>query len=390
MSASEYTIVMVVSNDASSDPRVNKEATALTSAGYAVTVLAWDRGGFAAEREVRDGATYARLGPRAPYGGGMRSLPRYREFWRRAVDAMREIGPDAVHCHDLDTAWAGYTYAREVSECRLVVDHHELYKHSPMVPRTGLLGALSRAVLGTLDRVTGRAASLVVVANPGNAPYFSGIAPGKTVVVENAADASVFRPAGREASEPFTVCFIGRKRYPESLRRLISVVSRHDRMAAIVAGDGTAKEEVARMAEGVPNVKATGAVPYEDIPRMYESCDAVYALYDARVGNIRTSFPVKAMEGMACGLPVLVDDGTWVGEYVESHGIGLAVDSSDEAAVEAALLRLASDRVAASEMGERGRRLVEAGLNWEESAARLVAAYDDLLRAEPGETEGRA
>ena len=40
-------VVMLLTNDFVSDPRVEKEAVALIGAGWDVTVLAWDRAGTA-------------------------------------------------------------------------------------------------------------------------------------------------------------------------------------------------------------------------------------------------------------------------------------------------------------------------------------------------------
>jgi glycosyltransferase involved in cell wall biosynthesis len=88
--------------------------------------------------------------------------------------------------------------------------------------------------------------------------------------------------------------------------------------------------------------------------------------------------PVKVMEGMACGLPVIVSEGTWVAGYVEREGIGVAVDPADPFAVEAAIVQLKDDPARTAEMGERGRAIVEATLNWEAAARRLVSAYEAL------------
>jgi glycosyltransferase involved in cell wall biosynthesis len=81
---------------------------------------------------------------------------------------------------------------------------------------------------------------------------------------------------------------------------------------------------------------------------------------------------------MACGLPVLVNAGTWAGDYVIEHGVGLAVDASDRAAVEDAMLQLKDDRSSAEEMGRRGRAVVDEGLSWQAAAGRLVDAYGKL------------
>jgi len=370
---------MVVTNDAVSDPRVEKEGAALARAGFEVIVIAWDRSGEAQVTEERLGFRIERLGPRASYGGGLRSLARFGGFWAAASARVRELAPRIVHCHDLDTAVVGLRVLRARPDAKLVVDHHELYRETRMVPQRGATGVLARGLVDALDRRSARAAHLVIVSVPSFEARYEQWAPGRVLVVENAPDADLFRPRTTPRPDrPFTVGYIGQKRYAASLTMLMEIVQRHGDLAALLAGGGTAAEEVDRIAASMRRVAVAGRFVYSDLPAYYELCDAVFGVYDADVGNIRAAFPVKVMEGMACGLPVVVNNGTWIGDYVTRHGIGIAVDGSDAAAIESALVKLKDDRKLAAAMGARGRALVESGLSWRVVSERLVDAYRDL------------
>jgi glycosyltransferase involved in cell wall biosynthesis len=232
-----------------------------------------------------------------------------------------------------------------------------------------------------LERRALAAADTVLVANPGTLDYYRALGAGaKLVTIENAPDAEMFLPgAAARADRSFTVGFMGQKRYVGGLLTLIDVVRRHDALAALLAGGGTGAEEVARHAEGVARVEVSGPFAYRDLPALYARCDAVYAVYDVTVGNVRTLFPVKMMEAMACGLPVVVADGTWAGEYAVRTGVGVTVAPGDGSSLENALLSLAEDEVGAAEMGRRGRQIVEAGLNWSAVSRRLVETYARLV-----------
>jgi glycosyltransferase involved in cell wall biosynthesis len=94
---------------------------------------------------------------------------------------------------------------------------------------------------------------------------------------------------------------------------------------------------------------------------------------------VRTLFPVKMMEAMACALPVVVAEDTWAGAYATDHGVGVTVRPDDAEALESALLRLADDPDGAAAMGRRGRALIEAGLNWSAVSERLLETYARLL-----------
>jgi len=141
---------------------------------------------------------------------------------------------------------------------------------------------------------------------------------------------------------------------------LIDIVQRHEDLSCFLAGGGVGEKRIADFAEGKERVDVVGRVLYEEIPELYHGRDCVYTLYDAAVGNARIHMPVKVMEGMACGLPVIVSEGTWVAGYVEREEIGLAVDPADPSAVEAAIVRLKDDPVLAEKMGARGRAIVAA------------------------------
>ena len=376
--ASRPLVVMLLTNDFVSDPRVEKEAVALVGAGWDVTVLAWDRAGKAPARERRSGINIERLGPQATHGSGPRALPRYREFWRLASARAIALAPQVVHCHDMDTVPAGLSAVKE-SSAKLVLDFHELYRASRVVPRMPVVGDL---VTAGVDRVEARGlarADLVVLAWPGMSERYETRFDGPVVVVDNAPDLDRFSPdSAPRGNRPFDVCYIGQKRYVASLELLMEIVQRHQDMSCFLAGGGVGEQRVAEFAAGKQRVDVTGRVLYEEIPALYRGRDCVYTLYDAAVGNARIHMPVKVMEGMACGLPVIVSEGTWVGAYVERERIGLAVDPAYSSAVEAALVRLKDDPALAAEMGARGRAIVEASLNWGAAAGRLVAAYEGL------------
>lgn len=376
-------VLMLLSNDFVSDPRVEKEAVALITAGHSVTVLAWNRSGTALADEERGGFRIIRIGPPAPHGGGIRNVSLYRAFWRECVSRAVGLDPNVVHCHDADTIPAGRRVVRQLrsrgGNARLVVDFHELYRDSKMVPQRGLVGAIARKLVQRVERAGVREAALVIVANPGTADYYSALGGGKdALVVENAPDAELFKPHEYHpaGAGDFTVCYIGQKRYLRNLEVLMEAVQGLDGVRAYLGGGGVDAEAVAQIAAGLERVDVEGRLSYAEIPGRYEACDAVYAINDVHVGNMRVNFPVKAMEGMACGLPVLVNRDTWIGGYVEESRVGLAVDGDDVGEVARALAQLRDDPALARQLGERGRTIVESGLNWTSAAARLVRVYE--------------
>ena len=381
-------IVMFLANGFASDPRVEKEAVALIAAGHSVTVLAWDREGSLPVTEERSGIRIERFGPPSGHGRGARSIPGFLRFWRSAARRAATLAPSVLHCHDLDTAIAGLLARRRLARVRdlggiprLVLDFHELYRQSNMIPR-GVAGRLVGAVAALVERVAIPRSDAVLVANPGSmSAYRRYERDCEFHIIENAPEKTRFVPHGprrTQPDEPLTIGYMGQKRDATSLLNLIGVTRGDARLRAILAGGGVGAAEVEAAASGCARLEVSGRFVYDDLPELYKRCDVIYAVYDASLLNWRTAFPVKVMEAMACALPVIVAQGTWVADYVREHGIGLAVDPGP-GPLHTALATLLEDPAAAREMGTRGRERIDAGLNWEAVADRLVGVYRGLL-----------
>ncbi len=370
-------IVMVASASVTADPRIIKEAEALVADGWEVVVLAWDRTRRDPESIERDGWRIERVGPEAAHGSGARSIAKYRRFWSEAAGRCLELRPDVVHCHDLDTAPVAVAVKRRRPDVAVVLDFHELYRLSRALPQRGVVGVLARAAARLVERAAIPKADFVITVTQTHVPYYQRLGAKRVVLVENAPDLDRYSVVERDEPD-FVVSFIGQKRWVPGLEALMRAIQPHPHLRALLAGGGSKAEEVARIAATMERVEVIGRVDPDEIPALYHRCDAVYACYDASLENWRTAIPVKALEGMACGLPVIVTRGTDIAAFVEEHGLGYAVDPLDVAEVEEALLKLSSDRDGAREMGRRGRAIIEGGLNWQAAARRLVEAYRAL------------
>lgn len=377
-------IVMLVSNACQPDPRVEKEAAALGESGHSVTIVAWDREGQAPANEPREDFEIERIGPRAQYGAGPRSLGLFREYWRRASVRAVSLGADVVHCHDTDTIVAGMNAVRRLRQTGkpvgLVVDFHELYRASRMVPQRGVTGVIARGIVDVLERRGAHAADLIVVANPGTVPHYERIGgPAELLIVPNAPDMELFRPLGcEERTAHLNVMFVGRKRYARTLEALAEAVSSLPDVSCHLVGGGPDAARVDALAARFERVSAEGPVAYSAIPALYACSDVIYAAYDAVVGNVRYTIPGKVLEAMACAKPVIVSEGTWAAEYVAENRVGVVVDGTDPIAVADALRALRDSPDERRVMGERGRRIVEQGMNWGDAAKTLGGAYGRL------------
>lgn len=100
--------VMLLANGLQPDPRVDREARALAEHGYRVSIICWDRRAEFPDRETQHGFEIVRVqNVRSGYAVGWRQLFYLPRFWREATRLALELHPDVIHCHDLDTLYAG-------------------------------------------------------------------------------------------------------------------------------------------------------------------------------------------------------------------------------------------------------------------------------------------
>jgi glycosyltransferase involved in cell wall biosynthesis len=95
--------------------------------------------------------------------------------------------------------------------------------------------------------------------------------------------------------------------------------------------------------------------------------------------------PLKILESMAAGVPVVASDLPAVRELMTDREHGRLVAPDRPAELARVLRVLLEYPEAARAMGERGRRRVRADLTWSASRAHLSRVYDLLATPEPGD-----
>jgi glycosyltransferase involved in cell wall biosynthesis/SAM-dependent methyltransferase len=129
----------------------------------------------------------------------------------------------------------------------------------------------------------------------------------------------------------------------------------------LIVGDGAEREELARTVRerGLANVKFIGRVPRNEVPAVIASADAaVICLRDLPL--FEDALPTKMLEYMAAGRPVVVSAAGVAARLVESAQAGVACAPEDTEALAGAIRAVMRDPARAREMGENGRRHVEA------------------------------
>lgn len=389
-------VVMLLENASyPEDPRVRNEALALVEAGYRVTVLAPNRAGKQAPRELVDGIEVVRFWLPAT---GQSMLGFVFEYAVAHVQLARLAlgrllaGADAVHVNNPpDTLGLIFPVVRLLGR-RSVFDNHDLFPELFAIR----FGGSARAVrlLRAFQRLAFRQADLVLATNESQREVVLAAAsrdPRSVVVVRNGPRAETLRKASAapgamaRARAGLELVFLGALEPQDgvvTLAQLLAILVHDHGLDArlTVIGVGSCRAELeARCAQlGLKDrVAFTGWVAHEQVPSLLARADVCVDTADCNELNHRSTM-IKIAEYMAAGKPIVAFDLRETRRTADGAALYAACGDVDGFA--ALTAELAANEALRDELARRAEQLLPQ-LLWERSAEALVAAYARLFDA---------
>jgi glycosyltransferase involved in cell wall biosynthesis len=380
-------VVMLLSNAFRPDPRVAKEANSLARAGYSVTILCWDRQGELAENEtLASGVCVKRIQDiRTVYGAGARQIIYTPKFWSAAVERAMALRPGVVHCHDLDTLYAGVRLKKRLG-CRLVFDAHEDYPSQMSLYLPGPFVAM----LNFLERRLVRQVDASVVASTLYMDKLARMGISRVLYLPNVQDLAPFdlidqaeveqarHTLGLENS--LVVSYIGGFSRNRLLLPLIEAARSLPDVTLLMAGDGHQRGAIEQAIQGITNVRYLGWIPAEQVPLYTCLSDVIYYCLKPDYPGSHFNAPNTLSNSMAAGRPVIANNLGDLGRIVKATGCGILLDDVSAATITRAMRGL-MDASLRERLGQAGRRAAQAEYNWPVVEKRLLALYAGLLQS---------
>jgi len=372
-------ILMLLSKDYLTDPRVTKEATSLTNAGHHVTVIMWDRHKSREPDSTVNGVRILTI----PTKGFMRLLPndilRNPFWWRKAYKKAQQLYQtfhfDVVHCHDLDTLQAGVWLKKKIG-VTLVYDAHEIFSLmiENNVPRFVVRYAesMEKRLVTTVDHI--------ITVNEKCAEYFHTISTQSITIVQNCKDLlGAYQPPTQKI---FTLTFIGTVNRSRFFPEMLPVVGRiqHVQLIIIAKKEDAIYDDVKRIAATFCNIQFLDPIPTSQVIDVTRQAHAVIGLFDPSSKINCIGSPNKLFEAMATGRPIIVTKGTNGGDIVEKEQCGLAVDYSEQG-LEQAIITLRDNPALCEKLGRNGIRAAEREYNWGVQQKNLFHVYDRIQKS---------
>ena len=360
------------------DPRVYREAKALIKHGYTVYLIAWDREGTLPKNADEYGIHVTRLGPRCPYRSAGKVMSRLPRFWLNALKASRKLEFDVIHCHDFDTLPLGLFLSRLRGK-PVLYDAHEIY--SAMVRKD--IGPFA-SIVQRVESLKATKADEIITVNEELASTLSVGREKMARIVMNSPDTGALDGSDtteirqRHGLKGFVVSYLGSLEPGRFVEQMIDAIDPKGKITLAVGGNGTLKPLVEKAASSNQAIKFLGTLDTDEALRVTMASDLVIAMLDPTNPNYRISTPVKVLDAMACGRPVVTSEGLEIAKKIEELDCGFVIPYERDAFAET--LRIASSFPhVLDEKGRRGKEYFQKELSWEHSRDELLQVYKALV-----------
>lgn len=359
------------------DVRVRRTVTALAGAGFQVRVLAWDRTGRHVTMEDDHGVLIQRVKVRSRPSRGWTQVFFLARVALRMLPLLRERRPAVLHAVNLPMLAVAVALAPLLGRPRPVIVYDAFEIHALMgVDRypTWLI-----TLIGLIERLLPRFADLVITPGDDRRGYFQRLGI-ESVSVPNwidppadAPDRATARAALGIAPEQFCLAYVGGIIGSRDLLPMIEHARRYPSDLVLVAGSGDAVDDLARLADGVPNVRLLGWQP--DPGGILSAADALYYALKPDHAYARHAAPNNLYQAVARTLPLVYRNQGELAAVAARHRIGIPFRDQDS--LDSAIHMLRDPAVNQAIRAELAS--LQRGFSEGAAASRLVGAYRGVL-----------
>ena len=380
------------------DLRVRREAAALTSAGYQVTVICPSAKGQRA-REIINGVRVYRYTSPSAANGFLAYLLEYAYAmaagFALSIVAFFSENFDAIHAHNPPDTFVFIALFYKLFGKRFVYDHHDLSPEMYMARFRGGGRPMVYRALVWLEKLTCRFADHVIVTNESykKVALERGRVPeARITIVRNGIDlnratAPIEPDQALRQIEKTIIGYVGVMGFQEgvdyllrALHYLIHGLGRTD-FYCLIVGFGDALESLQALSQKLELqefVRFTGPVFGEDLRRILAAADICVDPSPANPYTDRSTM-VKIMEYMSLGKPIVAFD---LPEHrFTARNAAIYVAPNDERAYARTLVKLMDDPSLRMALGAYGRERIKSQLAWEYSVPNLLSVYQKVLPA---------
>lgn len=326
---------------------------------------------------------------------GANLIERVMHFRREVARWWGHRSPQVIHFRSI---FEGYPLVRDGVRrgARLVYEVNglpsvELKYHYPGVADDREL----RRKLEAQEDACLRAADLVITVSPVTAEYLAGrgLPEGKIRVIPNGVDTALWDwkpPAANAEGREMRLLYSGTLSAWQGVHVAVEALAmaRRDfpaRLTIVGAGRARQRRALHKLAEDLgvaDHVEVLAPVDPATLVGLHHDADAVVAPLLANDRNLEQGCcPLKVLEAMASGTPVIASDLPVVRCLARDHVEAVLVRPNSAKAVKDGLLRLHREPELAPAISRAARARVEQRFSWSRAQDLLLAGYAELLES---------
>jgi glycosyltransferase involved in cell wall biosynthesis len=369
-----HRVLILRSNPVSPDPRVEKEARCLASAGYSVSVLCWDRDGtFSPTEELAGGYVVQRIEIVAAYGTGLSNLPGLIR-WQFALFRhliKRRKNYDILHACDFDTVLPA-VLMKLFFRKMVVYDIFDFYADHLRRTPGWIKNIIRQFDIRVINYVNG-----VILVDKARRVQIEEASPAHLAYVYNSPEdlCPTCCFPDEKSDTTFSITYVGLLQWERGLSNLIRVVKENPNFHLYIAGFGGDQKAIEESADKQSNIEYFGRVPYNQALLLSQKADLIWALYDPTIPNHQYASPNKLFEAMMLGKPVIVARDTNIDSVVREMNCGYIVEYSNFADLQNILKACAANPNDRAQKGRNARIAYEQRYSWKKMEEELLNLY---------------
>lgn len=283
-------------------------------------------------------------------------IPSSGKLFLRAIEVIRfnvllwkeicKFSPDIIYISGYDPLLSAALYKKVKRNTRIVIEFGDI-RSIFITQKKDIKSVLSSRSLNLFEKVLFKSVDKAVLTSEKfYSMHFCNFFEKKDVcIVPNIPDQALFDGYKRKAAGEFTIGFIGAIRYLPQLSMLIEASKGLCNLFIAGGGDVSGIRRVKELCRDRKDIQIYGKYRYEkEIANLYGHVDCMYAVYDAMDENCKIALPNKLYESIICEIPIIVADGTYLGELVNKWGVGITVPYNDKEKLADMIYKLKEDK----------------------------------------------
>lgn len=306
---------------------------------------------------------------------GTFSLKSFRKIWALAKDA------DIIHTRSDPFELAGpFTAKLQRKPFVSEVNVNFLAYEKKHTRRDKLYPVFQTVKYLWLKLVTQRSDKVITVSNSiRNQLIDIGFKPEKVKVVHNGGNPERFEGLGKEEMreelglpEGYLVLLMGELGPRHGLDKLVNIDSEEAHFL-IMGGIDKYRQHLEEMKEKAPdNFIFHEPVPYQEIKKYVAASDVTVAPYNESDNSNEFGFcPIKILDSMAAGRPVVASDHSWIREILTDEE-GVVTNKLEKGIIEL------QDEQNRQKKGENALQKVKNKLSWRHTAEKIKEVYSEM------------